>query len=59
MYVKKAYKAYLQGKTWFLYKGNPYMVPKMPKQALDDYLESVTLEELENFNPLENTEENE
>jgi hypothetical protein len=59
MYAKKAYKAYLKGKSSFIYKDNIYMVPKISKQALEDYLESVSLEELESFNPLENTEENE
>jgi hypothetical protein len=56
MYAKKAYKAYLKGKDHFIYKGNIYTVPKINKQALDDYLESVTVEELENYNVLEELE---
>lgn len=45
MYAKKAHKAYMQGKDHFIYKDNVYTVPKINKQALDSYLESIELEE--------------
>jgi len=56
MYAKKAYKAYLKGQDHFKYKDNIYTVPKISKQALEDYLNSVTLEELESVDILQELE---
>lgn len=53
MYVKKAYKAYLKGQKYFKYKDAIYTVPRISKQALDKYLDSVTLEELESLDVLQ------
>jgi hypothetical protein len=58
MYAKKAYKAYLQGKDHFKYKDNIYTVPRISKQALEEYLDSVTVEELENVDILQELENN-
>lgn len=58
MYVKKAYNAYLKGKSYFKYKDNIYTVPKINKQTLEDYLSSVSMEELENIDVLEKIENN-
>jgi len=53
LYVKKAYKAYLKGQKYFKYKDDIYTVPRISKQALDKYLDSVTLEELESLDILQ------
>lgn len=45
-YTKKAYKAYLQGKSFFNYKGVTYVVPKMQKSKLDNYLEKDIQEDI-------------
>lgn len=58
MYVKKAFKAYLKGQTHFLYKNNVYTVPKISKQALEDYLNSVSLKDLEKVDILQELENN-
>ena len=50
MYAKKAFKAYLKGKQHFMYKNAIYTVPTINKQNLNNYLDSVSVEELENFN---------
>jgi hypothetical protein len=55
-YVKKAYKAYLKGQIYFRYKDNIYTVPKISKQALEDYLNSVSLEDLEKIDVLQELE---
>ena len=58
MYAKKAYKAYLKGQTHFIYKNNVYTVPKISKQALEDYLNSVSVEDLEKVDILQELENN-
>lgn len=61
MYAKKAYKAYLKGQDHFKYKDNIYTVPKISKQALEEYLDSMTVEQLESIDvlqELENIEDN-
>ncbi len=44
-YTKKAYKAFLQGKSYFTYKGTTYVVPKMQRSTLDKHLDSINLDE--------------
>lgn len=56
MYAKKAHNAYMKGKKSFIYKDHVYTVPTINKQALEDYLNSVSLEELENVNMIEELE---
>jgi len=58
MYAKKAYKAYLKGQRFFVYKSNVYTVPRIDKQALDEYLNSVSVEELESIDILKELENN-
>lgn len=36
-FTKKAYKSYLKGKTYFTYKGESYVVPKLSKQQLEEF----------------------
>jgi hypothetical protein len=47
-YAKKAYKAYLKGLDFFRYKGDLYTVPKINKQKMQEYLDSVSVEDLMN-----------
>lgn len=43
-YTKKAYAAYLKGKDYFTYKGQVYIVPKMPKKQYNELLDNISLE---------------
>lgn len=49
-YAKKAFKAYLKGKDHFMYNGVLYTVPKIKKKHLEEYLDSIEIEneDLEN-----------
>lgn len=37
-FIKKAYKSYLKGKTYFTYKGESYVVPKLSKERLEEII---------------------
>lgn len=56
MYAKKAYRAYLKGQPYFMYKDNLYTVPKINKQALEEYLNTVDVEDLEATDMIEELE---
>lgn len=48
-YAKKAHKAFLKGQNFFTYKGVVYPVPKMKRNALNEYLDSIDLDENDNI----------
>lgn len=43
-YTKKAYSAYLKGKDYFIYKGQVYIVPKMPRKQYNELLDNMSIE---------------
>ena len=44
-YIKKAYKAYKKGSTYFSYKGQRYLVPKLAEDKLEDMLDKFSNQE--------------
>jgi hypothetical protein len=48
-YIKKAYKAYLKGKSVFRYKNKIHVVPKISKNKKEEILDSMILEEENNI----------
>lgn len=55
-YAKKAYKAYLKGQSSFIYKNNVYTVPRINKQVLEEYLDSIDIEQLKEVDMIEELE---